>query len=347
MSKATEIDVIKVLGNLVEPKLKWNIISLNLLKNIVIENNNLSLDIHLVTTDKEQIETFKNDCLELLNELGFDKVNLNLMSVHIGIKGISGVDNVILVASGKGGVGKSTVATNLAIALSKHGLRVGIMDADVYGPSIPTMLGIKERPEVLGEEYLLPVKAFELQVMSIGMLVPENKAVSWRAQLVTGTIIQFIQNTFWNKLDYLVIDLPPGTGDIYLTIAQKIRIQGVVMVSTPQEVVLGDVRRSLDLCIQKNIPVLALVENMSGMYCEKCGHENHPFTASKIGYNINLEHYFQIPLDGNLSKSGDSGIPLVIQYPEHQITKKFNNLSEAVINQIDSNGLSGDNKSYK
>lgn len=320
-------EVLNLLSTLIEPKLKWNIISLNLLKKLVIEKNELLLEIHLVTHNSEQIEEFRHQCLEVLRPLGFDQIHLDIKRVGIAVQGISGVRNIILVASGKGGVGKSTVAVNLAAALSRQGFKTGLMDADIYGPSIPTMLGIIHKPQVLPDEYLLPVEAHGIKAMSIGLLVPPEKSISWRGQMVSGTLIQFIQKTFWGKLDYLIIDLPPGTGDIQLTLAHKIRSQGVVIVSTPQEVALGDVRRAINSYHEHEIPIIAVVENMSGLICEQCGHANNPFVASSSGLQVDLASGFQLPLHMEISKSGDAGIPLVISQPEHEISRIFTKLA--------------------
>ncbi len=334
MSQELEVKVLEALKTVVEPKLKWSIFSLNLVKHIAIQQDRLTLEIHLVTQDGHQIAAFRQQCLELIAPFNFKSVDLQLKRVHIATEGLTGVKHVILVGSGKGGVGKSMVAVNLASTLAQQGLKVGLMDADIYGPSVPTMLGIHLKPEVLGDEYLMPVKAHNIQVMSMGILIPPGKSVAWRGQLVSGTIVQFIQQTAWNEMDFLIVDLPPGTGDVQLTLAQKIRAKGTIIVTTPQEVVLGDVRRMIDLYQEKQTPLLALVENMSGMVCEKCGHENMPFVPSSVGIGVEAGCYLRLPLHKELSQAGDSGIPFVKYMPEHPITKSFQELAKHLVNTV-------------
>lgn len=325
-----EVEIMKALSTLIEPKLKWNIVSLNLIKKFVFQEGTLHLEIHLVTHNTAEINQFRQQCLEVLQPFGFP-VELQIANVHIATRGISGVKEVILVGSGKGGVGKSTIAVNLAKAIANMGKKVGLMDADIYGPSIPMMLGINQQPEVLPDEYLLPVEAHNLQVMSIGLLVPPGKAIAWRGQLASGTIVQFIEKTFWNELDYLVIDLPPGTGDIQLTIAHKIRVKGIVIVATPQHVVLGDVHRALDLYREREIPVLSIVENMSGLICENCGHVNQPFGTLQAEFTSEVPHYMTLPLDTDISRTSDAGIPISVENSEHPISQSFQELATHIV----------------
>ncbi|MBF0238982.1 MAG: Mrp/NBP35 family ATP-binding protein [SAR324 cluster bacterium] len=331
MSEGLEQKIIAALTTLIEPKLKWNIVSLNLVRKCYIQENELFLEIHLVSDDTDAIMQFREDCLKAMKPLGFQKVHLDVRHIYVTVEGISAVKQTILVGSGKGGVGKSTVAVNLAAALSHQGFKVGLIDADIYGPSLPAMLGITSKPEVLPEEYLLPVEAHNLKVMSIGMLVPPAKAMAWRGSMASGTLIQFIQKTLWGNLDYLIIDLPPGTGDIQLTIAHKIKTRGIVMVSTPQEVVLGDVRRAIDLYQEHKTPILAIMENMSGMICEHCGMENHPFIASKENLRTEVPCYLKIPLHKIVSQTSDEGIPLVLHDASHPISEIFFQLARHIV----------------
>lgn len=327
-------NIVKALSGLVEPKLKWSIVSLNLVQRVEMQEGTLVVEIHLVTDNQDEVAQFRRDCEALLTNLGYTSIRLNLRRVHIAIEGLKGVQNVILVASGKGGVGKSTVAVNLACALSSMGHSTGLMDADVYGPSVPIMLGVNSRPEVLGEEYLKPVEAHGLKVMSMGLLHPEGKSVPWRGNLVSGTIVQFLQKTLWENLNYLVIDLPPGTGDVQLTIAQKVKAKGAVIVSMPQEVVLGDVRRAVDLFENHKIPVLAHVENMSWLVCESCGHVNHPFVAASQQLPESIAYRMQLPLYPELSRASDRGVPLIVEQPEHEVSSKFKELAAGIHLQL-------------
>lgn len=328
----TVIDGVKKLfDHILEPKLKWNINTLGLLKRVEIVDERLVVDVSLVTDDEEQKSAFQRDTLNALKEIYQGEVELLVSKASVANSGIKGIKNIILVASGKGGVGKSTVSVNLASSLAKQGLKVGLLDADIYGPSIPIMLGcVDKHPVVLGDEYLKPIEVHNLKFISIGSLVEKDRAISWRGQLVSGTILQFIEKTAWEELDFLVIDMPPGTGDVHLTIASKLKPSGVVIVTTPQEVVLGDVRRNLDLFKSEGFPIIGLVENMSYMVCENCNHENHPFHKSEE-FIDDIEVLVNLPLQKEVSISADKGVPLVLADEESNITKIYTELADKVV----------------
>ena len=294
---------------------------------------------NLITDDVELITAFRATVDEALSFLRPDEVNLRIRRVDVSTEGTSGVQHVILVGSGKGGVGKSSVAVNLAAALSALGHKVGLMDADVHGPSIPIMLGQPGRPEALPENYLMPVEAYGMKTMSVGYIIDETKAIDWRGTLASGTLLQFIQKTLWGELDYLVVDLPPGTGDIQLTLAERLESDGVVVVSTPQEVVLGDVRRSVALFDKKEIPVLGIVENMGFVVCESCGHHNMPFSRSQRTVEKDplegIQKLTSIPLAREISDAADSGKPIALCDGESQYKDIFHQLARDVVVRTD------------
>lgn len=321
-----------------EPSLNWNLNALGLVKRVEVEERRVWVDVNLVCSDVELLNEFRLTVDEQLSVFRPDEVNLRIRRVDVDTEGTSGVSHVILVGSGKGGVGKSSVAVNLAAALQALGHRVGLMDADVHGPSVPTMLGHPGRPEALPDNYLMPVSAYGMKTMSIGYIVGEAKPIDWRGSLASGTLLQFIQRTFWGHLDYLVVDLPPGTGDIQLTLAERLESDGVVVVSTPQEVVLGDVRRSVALFAKKKIPVLGIVENMGFIECESCGHHNMPFSRSTRSVEgdplAGMDVLASIPLAREISDAADQGLPLALQ--EHASTYKslFEKLARDVVERV-------------
>jgi ATP-binding protein involved in chromosome partitioning len=328
----TKEQVVKVFDSIIEPKLKWNINTLGLLNDVVITDNSLTVYVSLVTTDENQINEFKEQTTKIFQSFYTGEFILNISQSGISVKGIDGVENIIMVMSGKGGVGKSTVAVNIAAALKQSGKKVGLMDADIYGPSVPIMLGNFEHPAVTAEENLKPVDAHGIKFISIGSLVEKDKAINWRGQLLSGTIIQFIQKTIWEDLDFLVIDMPPGTGDVHLTIANEIKPNGVVVVTTPQEVVWGDVKRSLDQIKEKKFPILGIVENMSYTVCESCGHTNHPFHSIKDeDLPKEIEIISKIPLTKEISASADAGTPIIFAHPESAVTKAYMELVQNYI----------------
>jgi len=238
---------------------------------------------------------------------------------------LPGVKHVIAVASGKGGVGKSTVAVNLAVALAQSGLRTGLLDADIYGPSLPKMLGITTRPEVRGGK-MIPLEAWGLKVMSIGFLVPEEKALIWRGPMVMGALNQMLGQAEWGELDVLVVDMPPGTGDAQLTLAQKAKPHGAVIVSTPQDIALLDARRGVQMFNQVGVPVLGIVENMSYFCCPNCGHRTDIFGhggARAEAERIGVPFLGEVPLQLAIREAGDAGTPVVAAQPGSEVAAAF------------------------
>nr|WP_225540448.1 iron-sulfur cluster carrier protein ApbC [Xanthomonas sp. XNM01] len=236
------------------------------------------------------------------------------------------VRNVIAVGSGKGGVGKSTTAVNLALALSQLGARVGILDADVYGPSVPAMLGLSGRPDSPDNKSIEPMRAFGVDAMSIGFLVDQDTPMIWRGPMATGALTQLFTDTLWGDLDYLLVDLPPGTGDIQLTLAQKIPVAGAVIVTTPQEIATLDARKALKMFEKVNVPVLGIVENMAMHVCSSCGHVEHLFgsgggVAMAEQYGVPL--LGSLPLDVRIREQGDAGTPIVVAEPDSALAQAY------------------------
>jgi ATP-binding protein involved in chromosome partitioning len=250
---------------------------------------------------------------------------------------IPGIADIIAVASTKGGVGKSTVAMNLACALNARGLRIGVLDADVYGPSLPTMLGLSGRPQVVEQSTVIPLEKFGLRVMSMGFFLDDTSPVIWRGPLVTGLLRQFLKDVRWGELDVLVVDLPPGTGDVPLTLVQQVPLAGGVVVTTPQPVSTIDVERGMAMFRQVNTPVLGVIENMSGYLCPHCGTRDDLFGA---GGAAHLEQAFgvpilgRIPLDTAVRVAGDAGTPIVVAQPEHPISRLYASIAEQVLEGI-------------
>ena len=247
---------------------------------------------------------------------------------------IPNVKSKIAVASGKGGVGKSTVATNLAIALAQDGAQVGLMDADAYGPSIPTMMGAKEQPQTSPEKKLIPIVRHGIKLMSIGFLVPDEQALIWRGPMLHSAVRQFLSDVIWGELDYLIIDLPPGTGDVALSLTQSIPLTGGVIVTTPQDVALADVRRGAAMFDKLGVPILGVVENMSYFACPHCGERTDIFrrdggvtTSEKLGTRFLGE----IPLDAEVCTAGDLGVPIVASHPDSPQSQAFRRVSHQLV----------------
>jgi ATP-binding protein involved in chromosome partitioning len=247
-------------------------------------------------------------------------------------EGVAGVGHIIAVASGKGGVGKSTVAVNLALGLARLGLKVGLLDADIYGPSLPRLLDIRQKPETEGRK-LKPIEKHGLKTMSIGFLVQEEEAMIWRGPMVQSALTQMMNDVLWAPLDVLVLDMPPGTGDAQLTIAQRVKLKGAVIVSTPQDIALIDVRKSIAMFRKTEVPILGLVENMSVFVCPDCGHAHHIFGqggARQTALRLGLPFLGEIPLLPRIRETSDAGTPVMIESPEGPGAKAFLAVAEKV-----------------
>ena len=253
------------------------------------------------------------------------------------LKPLANVRNIIAVGSGKGGVGKSTTAVNLALALAAEGLDVGVLDADVYGPSVPTMLGLSGRPDSPDGKSITPMRAHGIEAMSIGLLVAEDTPMIWRGPMATQALTQLLGDTRWGELDVLVVDLPPGTGDIQLTLAQKIPVAGALVVTTPQDVATLDARKALKMFEKVNIPVLGLVENMAVHVCSKCGHAEHVFGqggAQAMSQQYGVPVLGALPLEAGIREHGDRGTPIVIAQPDSAAAMAYRELARATLAQL-------------
>ncbi|OUR70918.1 ATPase [Methylophaga sp. 41_12_T18] len=253
--------------------------------------------------------------------------------VQQGVPALENVKNIIAVASGKGGVGKSTTSVNLALALAAEGAKVGILDADIYGPSQPRMLGTAQRPESADGKRIEPIESFGIQCMSMGFLIEEEEPMIWRGPMVTQALQQMLGDTNWTDLDYLVIDLPPGTGDIQLTLSQKVPVSGAVIVTTPQDISLLDARKALKMFEKVNVPVLGIIENMSTHICTECGHEEHIFGAGggdKMAQQYNVDMLGDIPLDIKIREGADGGHPTVVSDPDSDIAMSYRTIARRI-----------------
>ena len=258
-------------------------------------------------------------------------------AVQGDLKPLANVRNIIAVGSGKGGVGKSTTAVNLALAMAAEGLQVGVLDADVYGPSVPTMLGLSGRPDSPDGKSITPMRAHGIEAMSIGLLVAEDTPMIWRGPMATQALTQLLGDTRWGELDVLVVDLPPGTGDIQLTLAQKIPVAGALVVTTPQDVATLDARKALKMFEKVNIPVLGLVENMAVHVCSKCGHAEHVFGqggAQAMSQQYGVPVLGALPLEAGIREHGDRGTPIVIAQPDSAAAMAYRELARATLAQL-------------
>ena len=258
-------------------------------------------------------------------------------AVQRGLKVMPNVKNIIAVASGKGGVGKSTVAVNLALALAAEGARVGVLDADIYGPSQPTMLGISGRPETVDGHTIEPMANHGVQMSSIGLMIDADEPMVWRGPMVTQALQQLLGQTNWKDLDYLVVDMPPGTGDIQLTLAQQVPVTGAVIVTTPQDIALMDAKKGLKMFEKVSIPILGIVENMAVHVCSKCGHAEHIFGADggrRMAEEYGVEYLGSLPLDIRIREQADSGRPTVVAEPDSAITQTYKAIARKVAVRI-------------
>src|SRR5258705_6310624 len=321
----SEADVQSVLAKLVDPNTGKDFVATRSVKNVKAGNGPVSVEIELGYPGKSQFEPIRRQVIDALKAAGAPGASVTVRSkvvshaVQRGVKLEPGIKNIIAVASGKGGVGKSTTAVNLALALLAEGASVGILDADIYGPSQPMMLGIAGRPESKDGKSLEPMEGHGLQAISIGFLIDIDTPMVWRGPMVTQALEQLLKDTRWRDLDYLVVDLPPGTGDIQLTLAQKVPVTGVVIVTTPQDIALIDARKGLKMFEKVGIPILGIVENMSTHICSQCGHEEHIFGqggAERMCKEYGTELLGSLPLDIAIREQADSGKPTVVADPD-------------------------------
>ncbi len=340
MSSVTREQVESAIKHYIDPCLQQDLVSAKCIKNIAIEGNKATVDVVLgfpaKSHEAELISKIKEQVVSLdgISDAAITvSTKIEAHTAQKGVKPIQGVKNIIAIASGKGGVGKSTTAVNLALALQAEGATVGILDADIYGPSQPRMLGVTDKPESKDGKTLEPLVGHGVQSMSIGYLIEEETPMIWRGPMVTQALDQLLNDTQWKDVDYLIIDLPPGTGDIQLTLAQKVPVSGALIVTTPQDIALLDARKALKMFEKVEVTVLGIVENMSIHICSECGHEEHIFGqggGQSMSEEYNVDLIGSLPLDRQIREEVDAGKPTVVSDPDGRITQIYREIARRV-----------------
>ncbi len=347
----TEHDVLAALATVVDPELHVDLVKAGMVKDVRLEGNRAKLTIELTTPACPMREKIQADAEAALGKVsGLEHFDIHwsarVRAAPVGTSAqeqlLPGVKNVVLVGAGKGGVGKSTVALNLAVALAQSGARVGLLDADFYGPSVPTMTGISEKPVSPDGKTLNPLEKFGLKIMSLGFLVEADQALIWRGPMLHGALMQLVRDVRWGELDYLILDLPPGTGDVVLTLSQQVRAAGAVLVTTPQDVALADVVRAKQMFDKVHIPVLGIVENMSQFVCPHCEKSTpifHHGGGRRAAEAFGVQFLGEVPLQLKIREAGDSGVPVVASEPEGPEAKAFMEVARAVAGRISTENM--------
>lgn len=344
----TESDVLKALSKVEDPDLKRDLVSLNMIRDVKVAAGKISFTVVLTTPACPLKDKIRQDCVEAVEAIAGKDVEIDITMTSSVTTSRSnapllpGVKNIVAIASGKGGVGKSTVTTNLAVALAKTGAKVGLIDADIYGPSIPTMFNCEhEQPlvqEINGKNTIIPLEQYGVKLMSIGFLAPPDSAVVWRGPMASSALKQFFGDAQWGDLDYLLIDLPPGTSDIHLTMVQTVPVTGAVIVTTPQKVALADANKGLAMFKQPqiNVPVLGVIENMAWFTPEELPNNQYFIFGKDGGKNLSEKYKVpflgQIPLVQSIRESGDSGLPAVLK--DGPVARSFMDLAESLAREI-------------
>ncbi len=344
MPALTEAALLEALKTVVDPHSGKDFVTARQVKNLKIDGDAVAFDVELGYPAKSQFAVLRRQFVAAARTVpGVGNVSVNVTSkitahaVQRGVQLLPGVKNIIAVASGKGGVGKSTTAVNLALALAAEGATVGVLDADIYGPSQPMMLGISGRPESLDGQSMEPMQGHGLQVASIGFLVDPDQAMIWRGPMATQALDQLLRQTNWREVDYLIVDMPPGTGDIQLTLSQRVPITGAVIVTTPQDIALLDARKGLSMFEKVGVPILGLVENMAVHVCSNCGHVEHIFGADggrKMAAQYQLDYLGALPLDISIREQADSGRPTVVADPDGEIAAIYKTMARLIAVKI-------------
>jgi ATP-binding protein involved in chromosome partitioning len=340
----TEASVTEALKTVVDPNTGKDFVSTRQLKNLKVEGGDVAFDVELGYPAKSQIPTLRKALIAAVRTLpGVENVSANLATKVVahaaqrGVQLLPSIKNIVAVASGKGGVGKSTTAVNLALALASEGAKVGILDADVYGPSQPMMMGIEGRPESTDGKTMEPLENYGVQVMSIGFLVDTDNPMIWRGPMATQALEQLLRQTNWGDLDYLIVDMPPGTGDIQLTLSQRVPLTGAVIVTTPQDIALLDAKKGLKMFEKVGVPILGIVENMAVHVCSSCGHVEHIFGADggkKMAAEYGVDYLGALPLNLSIREQADAGRPTVVSDADGEIASIYKTVARQVAVKI-------------
>ena len=341
----TPQEILEQLKQVTYPGLSRDIVAFGFVKDIEVGGRGVTITLAPTTDNAEILDELRRRVVEVVQAIGAPMVEIVLeppQPVSLGAirpkAKVGDVNRIIAVASGKGGVGKSTVAVNLALSLHQMGRKVGLLDADVYGPSLPTMLGLTERPRADEEKRIEPLERHGIRVISMGLFVEDAKPIIWRGPMITKLLVEFVRNVIWGELDYLVIDMPPGTGDAQLTICQQVPLAGGVIVTTPQEVALLDVKRGVTMFREVGVSVLGVVENMSHHVCRKCGHSQDLFGSGggqAMAKRFGIPFLGSLPLVRELREGGDDGIPIVVSDPNHPQSAAFHAIAERMESELD------------
>ena len=340
----TEQGLHEALAHVRDPYTGKDYVSTRALRNVQISGDDVAFDVELGYPAKSLVPELRQQLVNAVKTLpGVGNVSVNIVtkiiahSVQRGVQLLPGVKNIVAVASGKGGVGKSTTAVNLALALAAEGANVGLLDADIYGPSQPLMTNTSGKPESLDGKLMEPKRSMGLQINSIGFLVDEEQAMIWRGPMASQALEQLIMQTRWQDLDYLVVDMPPGTGDIQLTMSQKVPLTGAVIVTTPQDIALLDAKKGINMFQKVNVPILGLVENMAVHICSNCGHAEHIFGedgGKRIAKEYDMEYLGALPLSMSIRQQADSGKPTVVADPDGEIANIYKSIARSVAVKI-------------
>lgn len=341
---ATNDDILAALKAVIDPNTGKDFVSTKSVKNLTVSEGDVAFDVELGYPAKSQIPGFRKALIAAAKGVaGVDNVSCNVtmkIMAHAAQRGVAlmpTVKNIVAVASGKGGVGKSTTAVNLALALAAEGAKVGLLDADIYGPSQPMMMGIEGRPESEDGKTMEAMENYGVQVMSIGFLVAQDEAMVWRGPMATQALEQLIRQTNWKDLDYLIVDMPPGTGDIQLTLSQRVPMTGAVIVTTPQDIALLDAKKGIKMFEKVGVPILGIVENMAVHVCTQCGHTEHIFGedgGKRMATEYGMDYLGALPLDMQIRLQADNGRPTVVSDPEGKVAGIYKAIARQVAIKI-------------
>jgi ATP-binding protein involved in chromosome partitioning len=341
---ATNDDILAALKAVIDPNTGKDFVSTKSVKNLTVSDGDVAFDVELGYPAKSQIPGFRKALIAAAKGVpGVDNVSCNVsmkIVAHAAQRGVAlmpTVKNIVAVASGKGGVGKSTTAVNLALALAAEGAKVGLLDADIYGPSQPMMMGIEGRPESEDGKTMEAMENYGVQVMSIGFLVAQDEAMVWRGPMATQALEQLIRQTNWKDLDYLIVDMPPGTGDIQLTLSQRVPMTGAVIVTTPQDIALLDAKKGIKMFEKVGVPILGIVENMAVHICTQCGHTEHIFGedgGKRMAAEYNMDYLGALPLDMQIRLQADNGRPTVVSDPDGEVAGIYKAIARQVAIKI-------------